>query len=199
MLTAMESAISEKMTGMRADSDEWNAEWPQTAVEFETFISAFQDRMVRYAFRRLRDLQEAEDVAQEVFVKAYLRRNELRKVTRVAPYLYRMAANLCTDRHRLARPVIVPMEEMAADTLRDWRAGPQEQTAAAQSLIRADELLSRLPADQADVLRLRVLDELSLSEIAEVHGTSIATVKSRMRYGLEKLRRLVSSRKETHS
>ena len=199
MLTAVESAVSQDRTEIKPDSDEWTAGWPQTAVEFEAFISAFQDRMVRYAFRRLHDLQDAEDVAQEAFVKAYLHRHQLRKVKRVTPYLYRIAANLCTDRHRVARPVIVPMEATAADTLRDWRAGPQEQAAAAQALIRADELLSKLPDDQADVLRLRVLDELSLAEIAEVHGTSIATIKSRMRYGLEKLRRLVSSRKETHS
>lgn len=82
--------------------EDWSSGWPQSAAEFEELIEAFQDRLVHYAFRRLRDFHEAEDVVQEVFVKAYTCRGEMLHVTRVAPYLYRMAANLCTDRLRYA-------------------------------------------------------------------------------------------------
>ena len=45
----------------------WEGGWPQTPGEFERLVEAFQDRLVRYAFRRLGNLHDAEDVAQEVF------------------------------------------------------------------------------------------------------------------------------------
>lgn len=62
---------------------------------------------------------------------------------------------------------------------------------AAEELRGIDALLSRLPHRQAEVIRLRVFDELRLREIAEVLGCPLATVKTRLRYGLEKLRKLV--------
>ena len=175
---------------------EWTAAWPQTPSDFEELIGEFQDRLVRYAFCRLRDLCEAEDVVQEVFVKAFTARHELRDVRPVAPYLYRMVANMCVDRLRRPRPVMVPMDEAGADSVRDGRARADERAAAAEQLRRADDLLARLPRRQAEVLRLRVIDDLSLSEIADIHGCPLATVKSRMRYGVDRLRRILSRRKE---
>src|SRR5688572_9235029 len=89
--------ISSTQTGHSRQPGEWTAPWPQTAAEFENLIDAFQDRLVRYAYRRIGNFQEAEDVAQEVFVKAFMLRSRMKDVTSVGAYLYRMAANECTD------------------------------------------------------------------------------------------------------
>jgi len=177
----------------RAEPREWTSGWPQSPPEFEALIDAFQDRLVRYAFCRLKDVCEAEDVVQEVFLKAYTRRNELRNVYPVAQYLYRMVANLCIDRLRRPRPVIVQIDEINMPNVRSVAA---ERVAAAEQLKHTDELLARLPRRQAEVLRLCVLDDLSLAEIAQMHGCSLATVKSRLRYGVARLRRILSRGKE---
>ena len=66
-----------------------------------------------------------------------------------------------------------------------------ETAAALEELRRVESLLQHLPRRQAEVVRLRVFDELRLREIAEVIGCPLATVKSRLRYGLEKLRGIV--------
>ena len=174
----------------------WTSGWPQSPPEFDALIDVFQDRLVRHAFCRLRDVCEAEDVVQEVFLKAYTSRNELRDVHPVAPYLCRMVTNMCIDRLRRPRLVMIPFEEMRAE---DEPQGPSlaaERVAAAEQLKQADELLARLPGRQAEVLRLRVFDDLSLAEIAEMHGCPLATVKSRLRYAVSRLRRILSRGKE---
>jgi len=167
----------------------WNAGWPQTVGEFEALVEVFQDRLVRYAFRRLGNHQDAEDAIQEVFVRAYRNPMPKGRVKQVGSYLYRMAANACTDflrrrKHRL--------QEISIDTVEakivEIGASPSDEAVAAEELRRLNQLVDRLPRRQAEVVRLRVFDELSFAEIAEVVGRSVPTVKSRFRYGLERLR-----------
>lgn len=176
--------------------DDWSSGWPQSATEFDALIEAFQDRLVHYAFRRIRDFHEAEDVIQEVFVKAYTCRAEMRHVVRVAPYLYRMAANLCTDRMRRHQPVMIPLDDVDPGGLKDRRPSAAQLAEASESLRRADRLLAPLPEAQAEVLRLRVFDDLSLEEIAQVQSCSMETAKSRLRYAISKLRRVLSRSRE---
>jgi RNA polymerase sigma-70 factor (ECF subfamily) len=194
MMTAPEDV--QAGTAQRTTPSAWTSGWPQSPPEFEALIDVFQDRLVRYAFCRLRDVCDAEDVVQEVFLKAYTHRNKLHNVYPVAPYLYRMVANMCIDLLRQPRPVIVPIDEIRAEDTPHVHSVATERIAAAEQLKYADELLARLPRRQAEVLRLRVLDDLSLAEIAEMHGCSLATVKSRLRYGVARLRRILSRGKE---
>ena len=182
--------------GETSEKGEWTAPWPQTAAEFEPLIVMYQDRLVRYAFRRLGDLQDAEDVAQEVFVKAFVQRSELNAVYCVTAYLYRMTSNLCTDRGRRRRLNVTSIYDVNPELMPNRDISASQQAIAKQELKRAEDLLARIPDEQAEVVRLSVLDELSAKEIAEMLGSSIATVKSRLRYGLDKLRRVVSARKE---
>lgn len=169
----------------------WTAGWPQTAREFEALVDHVLDRLVWFAFRRLRDQGEAEDAVQEVLVRAYADRDKRRNVERVVPYLYRMVANACAERCR--RPGYKPLsfEELRLDEAPDDPGRAPDQMAAVEHLHWIEDLLSRIPADQAEVIRLRVLDELSLADIAEVVGCSLSTAKSRLCYGLQKLRRIV--------
>ena len=151
---------------------------------------------VRYAFRRLGNLQDAEDVAQEVLVRAYDSRTERKTVTCVSAYLYRMASNLCTNLLRTRKRRRVSSEEMEVMQLPSNQPNGWEAAAASEELRRVESLLRHLPRRQAEVIRLRVLDELRLREIAEVIGCPLATVKSRLRYGLEKLREIVPRERE---
>jgi RNA polymerase sigma-70 factor (ECF subfamily) len=120
----------------------------------------------------------------------------MRAVRRVGPYLYRMTANACADRLRQRRRGIFSLEEIRAEKIPSTQAGVLEQAVAAEGLRRVEQLLAHLPPRQAEVIRLRVLDELPLAEIAEVIGRSSATIKARLRYGLQKLRQIISGSKE---
>ena len=174
----------------------WPGEWPQSRQEFESFVDVFLNRLVCIASNRLRDTEEAEDVVQEVLVKAYINRAKLRKVQRVGPYLYRMVINACIERIRRGRKMI-SLEDLGSNEILDTCSDTTGQMAHVEGIRHVEELLSRLPVEQAEVLRLRILDEFSLAEIAEIIGCNLSTVKSRLNYGLNKLRRIVCNKEES--
>jgi len=173
-------------------TDAWDGGWPQSPREFEILVDAYLDRLVRYAFCRLGNIHDAEDVVQEIFVRAFEERVRLKKISRVCPYLYRMVANACADFFRKHRNAPVSLEEIEAAEICSEGKNPSEVAAAAEEARRAEELLQHLPTRQAQVIRLRVFDELRLNEIADVIGCSVDTVSSRLRYGFAKLRKIVS-------
>jgi RNA polymerase sigma-70 factor (ECF subfamily) len=156
--------------------------WPQTICEFEAVVEAYQHELVRYAYHRLGNLQDAEDVVQEVFVRAYRDRDKRKDIAGVAPYLYRMVRNLSTDMIRRRREE--PLREIASGE--ESATGPAESAARAR---RIAELLAKLPEREGEVIRLRVFADLPFHAIAKVIGRPLATVKSRFRYGIQKLRK----------
>ena len=176
---------------MPAPTLTWDAGWPKTAEEFRTLVDAYSDRLVGYAFRRVGNLQDAEDVVQDVFVRTYRLPPGRRGGLQVGPYLYRSVANACTDLLRKRTRSAAAREKIGGQEPVRSGEEPSELALAAEELRRAESLLARLPEAQAEVIRLRVFDELRLGEIAEVVGCSVNTVCSRLRYGFRKLRRLV--------
>lgn len=176
-------------------TDAWNQAWPQTRREFEALVETFLDRLVSYACHRLGRLQDAEDVVQEVFVRTLTDRSKRKEITRVGPYLYRSVANACTDLLRKRGSGIVIRDGIAVDETCDPDASPSNAIEAAEEARQAERLLCQLPQDQAEVVRLRVMDELRLNEIADVVGCSPNTVSSRLRYAFRKLRSLVLEQK----
>lgn len=159
-----------------------DASWPQTVAQFETFVEAVQDELVHFAFCRLRNLPDAEDAVQDVLIHAYLERARHCAVTRVRPYLYRMVANRCTDILRKRR-------RTAQSVLSVEPAAPEPTV---DRLREIEELLTQLPRRQADAIRLRIFSGLPFQTIAEAAGVSLPTIKSRFRYGVERLRGILS-------
>jgi RNA polymerase sigma-70 factor, ECF subfamily len=176
--------------------DTYDEGWPQTVPEFERLVDAYLDRLVRFAVRKLRNVQDAEDVVQNVLTGVFRDRAKRRGVAAVGPYLYRSVANACTDRLRTKNYADVFREEFDIEAQLMGGENPSELAAATDEWRRAELLLARLPQDQAEVVRLRVFDELRLSEIAEMVGCSVNTVCSKLRYGFQKLRTLMAENEE---
>lgn len=152
--------------------------WPQSVAEFDALVEATQHRLIRFAYSRLHKLADAEDVVQDVLVHAFRDRERFRGVDNAVPFLFRMVANRTIDvlrkrRHSAPLPDVVEAPE--AEGRDPW----------------VEHLLDRLPEPQAEVVRLRVYGELPFDDVARALGCPVPTVKSRFRYGLEKLRTLV--------
>lgn len=186
-----ESAMGFEPDSMES-TDVWDRGWPQSPEEFEMLVEVYMDRLVLSAFRRLGNLHDAEDVVQEVFVRAFADRLKRKNISHVGPYLYRILINTCTDILRKRKRSGVSLESFQGNEISSGQNNPAEMAAAKDELSRVKELLRRLPRNQAEVIRLRVFDELRLSEIAEVVGCSMNTVHSRLRYGFRKLRKIIS-------
>ena len=156
--------------------------WPQSVAEFDALIEATQHRLVQFAFCRLHSLADAEDVVQDVFVQAYRDRARHQDVTNVVPFLFRMVANRSTDllrkrRHSVDLPADLPFEPAPPEPVQHRRW--------------IEKLLDRLPSRQAEVIRLRIYGELPFEAVARSVGCSVPTVKSRFRYGIQKLRKVL--------
>lgn len=148
----------------------------------EQIIDKWQDSLFSLAFFRLGDEGAAQDVVQEAFIRYY--RECLRvEIQNSKAWLYRTTLNLAID-HLRRRPPIRAVPLAAAIDRED-----ENQRELHREYLRIEELLSPLPDDQAEVIRLHFTDDLSMAEIAEILHLSRDTVKSRYRYGMEKLKR----------
>ena len=160
--------------------------WPRTIRDFEVLVEDLQHRLVQFAFCRLQSREDAEDVVQDVLVQAYRDREKHRAVDHADPFLFRMVANRCTDVvRRRKRQAGAPAVEPAAPGENPCR----DAAAAAARLRQIEVLLDRLPSRQAEVLRLRVYGGLPFDAVAQAIGCGVPTVKSRFRYGVQKLRK----------
>lgn len=170
-------------------SSDAGRDWPRSRAEFAALVETYADRLVRYAFRQTGNLHDAEDIVAFDTTPA-------RAVSAVGPYLYRAVGNSCIDFLRRRNRAALFCEEVGIEEVFTDQAGPPEAALANEEIRRVETLLKRLPPEQAEVVRLRVFDELSLHDIAELTGCSINTVCSRLRYAFAKLRSAIDKEQE---
>ena len=148
----------------------------------ERIVDRRQDSLYRFAYIRTGSQADAEDIVQDVLLRLFHSDCNLDRIDDVERYLWRAIANRCCDR----RNATLPTERAAA--LAD-DSGDQELR---EEYERIAGLLATLPEEQAEVIRLKTSDSLTFARIAEITGTTEATVKSRFRYGIGKLRKLIN-------
>jgi RNA polymerase sigma-70 factor (ECF subfamily) len=170
---------------------DFTAVWPQTIPEFEALIDSMQHRLIQFAWCRLRSRADAEDVVQEVLVRAYRDRHQLKGIASPGPFLFRMVANRCTDLLRSRKHQGSSLDDLPP-RLEPSGGGDAEERAEADRARRSLEAsLERLPLRQSEAIRLRLYADLPFEAVAQAMGCSVPTVKSRFRYGIEKLRRVL--------
>ncbi len=161
---------------------------------FPAFVTEMQSAVFNGARRWLPGRQDAEDVTQEVFVRAYkaLQSYPAAQISemRLRPWLFTITLNLCRNhaRSRSRRPVQVALKHSQH---------PDRETtdATAVSSVMVEEWrqrLAQLPARQRDAIVLRHVVDLSYAEIAEVLDRPAGTVKSDVSRGLDRLRKMIT-------
>lgn len=159
--------------------------WPQTPQEFALVVEKTQHELVQFAAYLMGNRIDAEDVVQDTYVQAFRQRAEKRHVTEVRAYLFRMVRNRCVDLLRTRKRVVDIVDKVVArdDCFASVEARSQED--------RMRGLLARVPGEEAEVIQYRVWAGLTFAEIAQTLGIGVPTAKSRFRYGIDKLRRLL--------
>lgn len=161
--------------------------------EEEKAASIFQEdyqRIFRYIMRMVRDTAEAEDLTQETFLRAYHRRDSLRDEGARTAWLYRIATHVSLDRIRqYAR-----RNPMESDTDLDQVEIAEPDTPSLQQALERDEMsecvqsyLNRLSDSYRAMILLHDMHELTASEIAQLLGESLATIKIRLHRARRKL------------
>jgi RNA polymerase sigma-70 factor (ECF subfamily) len=152
--------------------------------ETEQMMEAERYGLLQYACYRLGNIEDAEDAVQDVFVKMQQRLTEKREdIKNLTAYLYRTLANLCISRQREAkRTLTIPIDGLPDPIEPETEDFEQE-------FRRINQLLSEIPDEQAEVIRLRFFGDKSFPEIADILSIPLTTAKSRFAYGLEKIKR----------
>lgn len=160
---------------------------------FEQLYSRHRTRLYRFLLRQLRDPALADEFFQDVWQRVIAAREGWKPEAAFTTWLFRIAHNRLTDHWRALKhrpPAPVDGEERAArvpdpDT-------PERNLSEFEQRRRLQLALAELPDDQREVLQLRLEQELTLEEIGEITGVGRETVKSRLRYAMDKLRARLS-------
>jgi RNA polymerase sigma-70 factor (ECF subfamily) len=174
---------------------------------FAQLVRRHQRALFNFALRLTRDPSAAEEVVQDAFLRAVRSAGEFEHASRFATWLYTIARNLCIDHSRkrvlrnhpsLDGPGTTSGGE--GPTLADRTADPgsnvERAATAAEIRVRVVAAVDALPDEQREVFLLREVSDLPFKEIALVVGVPENTVKSRMRYALERLQAQLSDFEE---
>ena len=167
-------------------------------VELEKVIVQFQDQLFRFAFFRTGCFADSQDIVQEVFLKLYHEHGNLNAVDNLKNYLYKSISNRCTDYSRKSRRLIFEPIEKAVLPVNMHEKEASHQLIQMEEFNRLEKLLCNLPGEQAETIRLRCFDNLSFVEIAEILDVPVTTIKSRFKYGIEKLKLRIALVKEVN-
>jgi RNA polymerase sigma-70 factor (ECF subfamily) len=167
---------------------------------FAELVARHEKRLWNFVRRFVADAATAEDLLQEVFMRVVRSAAEWQPSAKFSTWLLTIARNLCTDNARRGAvrradsldqtPGVAPddsgthrIEHLATS------GGNAEQAAIEREIaVRVDAAISDLPVEQREVFLMREVMDMSFAEIAAATGSGEPTVKSRMRYALERLR-----------
>lgn len=171
---------------------------------YRILVERYQARIVALAQNILKDKIEAEDVAQEAFVKAYLSIAEFKGDSTFLTWLYRIAYNMAIDvRRKLTRRSMgfamevvesEKVEDVAESAVQSHIVDPEEALENRETGEVIHELLNELTPEHRSIVILREVDGLSYEAIAEVTGITKGTVMSRLFYARKKLQQGLEAR-----
>jgi RNA polymerase sigma-70 factor, ECF subfamily len=148
---------------------------------FSHLVEAYQRPVYNLCYRMLSNAPEAEDAAQETFVRMYTKLHTYQPDRKLSSWLLSIASHYCIDRLRRRRGQWLSLdEEPMTTTLPSQNRGPEDLALRAESRDEVQRLVDMLPAAYRVPLILRYWYDLSYAEIAEVMGLTVQAVKSRL-------------------
>lgn len=178
---------------------------------FAELVSRHEMRLWNFVRRFVADSATAEDLLQEVFFRVVRSTAEWHPSAKFSTWLYTIARNLCTDNARRGAFRKADSLDQTPGTSRD-DSGPHridkvaapdgnaEKAAMNREIAtRVDQAVASLPVEQREVFLMREVMDMSFAEIATATKTSEPTVKSRMRYALERLRSALDELRDSGS
>jgi RNA polymerase sigma-70 factor, ECF subfamily len=168
------------------------------ADSFNQLILRWERPIYALAYRVIGREEEARDIVQETFLRAFRGLRNFRREAKFSSWIYRIALNLCRDWIRRERrtpvsptPEGVDLAELAAE---QGPAESIEELVARHDMSRAVEVaMERLPEEQRTAIILKEYHGMTFQEIADLQGCPLSTVKTRLYQGLAVLRRHLQS------
>lgn len=149
----------------------------------EKVIEDNLDYLVRFAFFRLDDRDEAEDLVHDAVLKFLELNTKDIRPAGLRLYLFRIVYNLCQDTLRNKAKKALPLECL------DIPEPTEDEILDSEEADRLNLILNAIPNKEAEVVRMKTVDELSFVEISHILSIPASTAKSRFKSGIDKIRK----------
>ena len=161
---------------------------------YTSLVEKYKDSVFNVAYRMLGNPTEAEDVAQEAFVRAYTQLHTYKDTHRFSTWLLSIASHLAIDQLRRRRFLALPLENVPfLEWIADLSLGPEDSALAVEASDEMQRILAVLPPKYRAVLVLRYWHDLSYEEIAEVLHLTPPLVKARLHRARELVARTMKA------
>jgi RNA polymerase sigma-70 factor (ECF subfamily) len=157
----------------------------QLLMELERIVEERQDWLFRFAYMRIGIREDAEDVVQEALLSVFRRLREKTRMDNVGLYVIRAVSNACTDYLRRK-----PLRMMNLNEAKEIPVSEGDRQIH-EEFVRINKMLDSLPAEQAELVRLKCYDDLTFRQIAELQNIPEATAKSRYRYAIMHIQQML--------
>ena len=157
---------------------------------FDRLVQRYQRDVYRLCYRYLNNHEDADDVAQEAFLRAYRAIGRFRGESAFSTWLYRIAVNACLN-YRAARK---PPAFEVPDAVPDPRPGAQADVEREERSRHVREAVSRLPEKQRATVILKIYHDLTHEEVAGILGSTVGTVKANLFHALANLKKTLGRR-----
>ena len=158
---------------------------------FAVIVNRYQRTVYQVCYRFVRNHEDAADLAQDVFVRAFKGLRHFKGDASLGTWLYRVGVNCCLNRVAVKRPRSEPLDESQhVDQKRD---DPLRAVLRSEKADHVRQAIARLPPKQRATLLLRVYQGLSHEEIAAIVGSSVGATKANFFHALGNLKRLLQS------
>lgn len=161
---------------------------------FSQLVQAYQRPVYNLTYRMLGNSEEAEDAAQETFLRAYARLGQYDPQMKFSTWVFSIANHHCIDRLRKRRATHISIDDNPVlENLQEETPQPEHQALEQEQSIELQGLINLLEPEYRTPLVLRYWEELSYEEIAEAMGVTVAAVKSRLFRARQQLMALYDS------
>jgi len=165
----------------------------------ELLIDRHQSKLFMFIYSKVNDREVANDIFQDTFIKIIktLKTKSYNEEGKFLPWVMRISHNLVIDHFRKSKKMPMQRETETYsifDFMCDDSLTIENQLIQDQVQVDVAKLLDELPEDQREVLKLRIYQDLSFKEIAELTGVSINTALGRMRYAIINMRKIIEKK-----
>ena len=181
-------AVTDKTSIPEMTQAEREAHWLLLArhgdkAAFGQLIEAYQGPVYNLAYRMLNNAREAEEAAQEAFIRAYTRLESYNPAHKFSTWMLSITSNYCIDLLRKRRAILLSIDEPLPShpsLMSEKEKGPEGQAVSREREGMVQELLQSLPDEYRQAVVLRYWYDMPYEEIAETMDTTVSAIKSRL-------------------
>ena len=161
-------------------------------MAFNELVNCYQERLYWHIRRIVIDHDDADDVLQNTFIKAFKNLDKFREDSQLFTWLYRIATNeSLTFLKKKKKTVFVSMDEVSHQLSSTFESAPELSGDAIQ--LKLQRAILTLPTKQRLVFNMKYFDEMKYEEIAQVTGTSVGALKASYHHAVKKIEAYVKS------